>query len=822
MQQREVGDSEAASPGDEPDRTIPRLAFDCPPGGWALRLKQLRVASILDDFSYAGFRHECDLLQVTPDAWQTELEAFRPEMLIVESAWRGKDMLWQGRVAKFDPALAGILAWCGKHLVPTVFWNKEDPIHFRTFKRIAKRFDYVFTTDIDCIAPYQAGLGHDRVFLLPFACQPLANNPIERGPRRKNAFAFAGGYYARYPERQRDFAEIIGALARLRPVEIFDRGQGATDERYRFPEEYERMIVGTLPFEQIDIAYKGYRYGVNLNSIKQSQSMFARRVFELLASNTLTISNYSRGLRLMFGDLVVDSDDGDAILRRLMTIAAETGSADKLRLAGLRKVMAEHTAQDRLAYIVSKVAGVPIVATPPTMTMVGRAEDAAGRCALIEAYRRQTYRGRRLLLITDIDRAAEELPGAHVVTAAEADGLDLPSLVGADGWIAPIVAGDYYGPNYLTDLALATRYAPGNAIGKAAHFTRDETGRIRLIDSDARYRIVDRVPARAGAVKASALSAPVSLGRTDLENLALDEPRTLAIDPFNYCRNAGFGDRSVVATVDDLDGIDPGFDHDEMTAIAEGIRLVPRSSAGLPRLAGGDLAALFKSGTLISFSADSGRLRIDSSLAPQQRRRRYTQSALPPERLGVTEGILRAHMVAESSTLELGSSFRFLDGDGAVIGTAVSIANRDMEIDLPEGTAGIQIGVRLIGPGTGHVSALILGHCLFQPSLVLSRGDCLVLTDTFPSESDPDAGGDAWQAATGAIAAGRRADVFRLADVETTTYEDFRGVECITGDEAALEALIAAGRHREVVVTATVPEVRSRLMPFAARFAARP
>ena len=237
-------------------------------------------------------------------------------MLLVESAWRGKDQLWQGRIARFDPELAGIVAWCGERGVPTVFWNKEDPVHFRTFMRVAKHFDYVFTTDIDSIAAYQAALGHRRAFLLPFACQPRLTNPIERMPR-KDAFAFAGGYYTRYPDRIRDFAEIIGALGDFRPVEIFDRGQGAEDERYRYPPEYAPMIVGTLPFERIDEAYKGYRYGVNFNSIKQSQSMFARRVFELLASNTLTVSNYSRGVRLMFGDLVIASDGGDTILRRL-------------------------------------------------------------------------------------------------------------------------------------------------------------------------------------------------------------------------------------------------------------------------------------------------------------------------------------------------------------------------------------------------------------------------------------------------------------------------------------------------------------------------
>lgn len=810
-----------ASPEDDTDRKVPRLTFDHKPGEGAPRMKALRVACILDDFTHAGFRDECDLFQLSPDAWESELESFRPEMLFVESAWRGKDMLWQGRVAKFDPALAGILAWCGEHAVPTVFWNKEDPVHFKTFKRIAKRFDYVFTTDIDCIAAYQSVLGHDRVFLLPFFCQPRSTNPIELGPARKDAFAFAGGYYARYPERRRDFAEIVGALDRLRPVEIFDRGQGATDDRYRFPQEYERMIVGTLPFDQIDIAYKGYRFGVNLNSIKQSQSMFARRVFELLASNTFTISNYSRGLRLMFGDLVIDSDDGETILRRLTELDADPARGDKLRLAGLRKVMAEHTAQARLAYVVSKVAGVPLVTTAPTMTMIAWADDPETIAAVAAAYRRQAYAGKRLLLVTDIDPSIGGLPGTRIVTKADAEACDLPTLVGDDGWVAPIVARDYHGPHYLTDLALATHYAPGNAIGKAAHFARDETGEIRLNASDARYRIVDQVPARAGAVRAATLRGGMDW-LADLDTRALADPPILAIDPFNYCRDGADGTPDLIAIVDDLDGIDAGLSHAEMIAVAEAVQLVPRPTVGLPRLPGARLAAQFKSGALISFSEEEGRLKISSSLGPQQRRRRYARTLLPPERLGVTDGILRAHLVAETSDLELGAAIRFVDAAGDVIGSTASPANRDMEVDVPEGTSGIQVGMRLIGAGTAYVSDLILGQCLLAPSIVLSRGDYLLLTDSFPSEGEPDLGGEAWQAAARARAGGRRVDVFRLADVETTTYHEFRGIECISGSDAALDALIAAGHHRDVVVITAQPDASAVLTRHAERVAIAP
>ncbi|QJW83853.1 glycosyltransferase [Ramlibacter terrae] len=318
-------------------------------------LKGLRVAAIMDEFTFASYAPECNLMQISVDGWQGELEAFAPQLLFIESAWRGKDEKWGGKVGHLSAEVVGIVQWCRAHGVPTVFWNKEDPVHFETFLNTAKHFEYVFTTDIDCIHRYKTALGHDRVYLLPFACQPSVNHPIEKYPR-KDAFCFAGAYYVRYPDRTRDLGNFMTSLAEYRPVEIYDRNFGKDDPNYQFPPEYRPFIVGNLPFHEIDKAYKGYRYAINLNSIKQSQSMFARRVFELLASNTITVSNFSRGVRLLFGDLVITSDDGAEILQRIRRLG-DGADLRKFRLAGLRKVMQGHTYLDRFAYVVAKAQG---------------------------------------------------------------------------------------------------------------------------------------------------------------------------------------------------------------------------------------------------------------------------------------------------------------------------------------------------------------------------------------------------------------------------------------------------------------------------------
>jgi spore maturation protein CgeB len=363
--------------------------------------RRLRLACIMDDFTLSSYQPEAVLHQLTPSHWQAELEVATPDLLLIESAWRGKDELWGNKVGHTSVELQGIVAWCRAKHVPTVFWCKEDPIHFETFLTTAMLFDYVFTTDIDCIHRYKAALGHDRVYLLPFACQPATNNPVETYAR-KDAFCFAGAYYVRYPERTRDLGDFVRELPAFRPMEIYDRNYGKQDPNYQFPAEYRPYIVGTLPFDQIEKAYKGYRYAINLNSIKQSQSMFARRVFELLASNTITISNFSRGLRLLFGDLVITTDSGAEIVRRLKTLAGHDAQSRKLRLAGLRKVMREHTYAQRLAYIVSKVSGQAVVDSRPHLAVLAYAGSQRELDAIRAHYHRQHYTPTSLYVVVGV------------------------------------------------------------------------------------------------------------------------------------------------------------------------------------------------------------------------------------------------------------------------------------------------------------------------------------------------------------------------------------------------------------------------------------
>lgn len=788
------------------------------PVSLAQRLRHLRVACIMDEFTFSSYRPECNLIQLTPAKWEHELTEFKPELLFIESAWRGKDDLWGSKVGHLSQEVQGILAWCRTHKVPTVFWNKEDPIHFETFLNTARLFDHVFTTDIDCIHRYKAALGHDRVYLLPFAAQPEHSNPIEKY-ERKDAFCFAGAYYVRYPDRTADLGNFVHHLAEYRGVEIYDRNFGKDDANYQFPEEYQPFIVGNLPFDQIDKAYKGYRYAINLNSIKQSQSMFARRVYELLASNTITVSNFSRGVRLLFGDLVITSDSGEEIVRRVDALLQSDSNMRKFRLAGLRKVMMGHTYQDRFAYLISKVQGAPVDRLLPGVVVTAFASNQQEFDALMESYKRQSHSERRCIVVVP-DGFAPAAPDDDSVKLMHTGSLNdqtLGSLAKPGELFAGMVADDYYGPNYLLDMVLATRYSHANAIGKVTHYSWLPNAGLSLTNPDKQYHLVSSLPARCAVVNVAMIEAVMLKDwATSLSSRTIEATDLLAIDEFNYCRY-GIEQGFDAAAVDDLQGLDVGMSPEVLIGRAEHIPPAEATADEAPVLTGSRLASYFKPSPNRGYSVEvqGAAWEISSTLADGKHEYLYASTDLSPNELGFN-GDARFHFDV-STGLNLQVVLLFLDAQKQRISHVVKTANRNQEAAIPVGTEWIRLGLRIYGSGTARINGLVLGHRPLRPAAVLGRADHLVLTNHYPSYDDLYRNGFVHSRVKAYAAAGVDVDVFRLRSDSAVAYHEFQDIDVITGSSEALTKLLETGGYKSILVHFLDEEMWSVLQHYVDR-----
>lgn len=420
--------------------------------------KELKIGCIMDEFSYMCFKEEAYFIPLTPDEWKNEIQGI--DFLFVESAWRGKDDLWRKKISIQDRDFLGLIEYCNENNIPTIFWNKEDPVNFDIFIEVATLFDVIFTTDSDMIPQYKEKVGHDKVYHLHFAAQPKVHNPIE-SYIRKEACCFAGSYYMKYPERQLDFGILFDAISSQMPVQIYDRNYNKNIASFMFPEKYKKFILGNLPPEEIDKAYKGYRYNLNMNSVKYSNTMFARRVFELLASNTVVVSNYARGIKNLLGQVVICSDKVDDIKRELIELQQEEAYL-AFRAKGLREVLSKHLYEDRLREIVNIVFSLDTERDAKQIDVFSVVSNTEELLTVKEQFEKQTYKNKRLILLTKNDVKCQEHKNITYEVAYQTE----LRGISKSPYIAFISAECCYGENYLLDLMLGFKYTQTNVVCK--------------------------------------------------------------------------------------------------------------------------------------------------------------------------------------------------------------------------------------------------------------------------------------------------------------------------------------------------------------------
>lgn len=500
-------------------------------------LKNLKVAAIMDEFTYHSFKYECNIQQLTPENWQKEFDHHKPDMLFIESAWRGVDDKWWNTVPRTCKELIDIVKYARLHNIPTVFWNKEDPVHTSTFIKTASLFDYVFTSDIDKVDEYKKILSHNRVFVLPFAAQPKVTNPIEKYDR-KPIFSFAGGYYRRYKERMADLKMMTNLYGKKVGLDIYDRNyKKEVDDEQKFPKEYEKYIRGSLPFSEIDKSYKGYKYAFNLNSIKQSPTMFARRVFELIASNTLVVSNYSRGVRLFFGDLVIASDNSVTSEKLFNKITSNVAMEDAVKLIALRKVMSEHTYENRFRYMCSKVfLQVPRTTDNPLVQLFGFPKSVQEANVLLENFNRQLYDNKQLVLVTSSRSVAQNIKNNYknTIVATEKD----VTWDESANYVGKLDINSYYGENYLTDSIHAFKFDESVVVvGKSCYFECNRS-KYSLVNEGTHYKKGQFLLPEASIYALASIKKLIS--PKSLKNYSpnkIKEENRLSNDYFNFCKN---------------------------------------------------------------------------------------------------------------------------------------------------------------------------------------------------------------------------------------------------------------------------------------------
>ena len=405
--------------------------------------RDIKVALIADQFTYDSYKYEFNVIDITPDNWKRQFIQEKPDLFFCESAWDGYNFEgdygpWHEKIFKDyrvneenRTELLAILDYCKENSIPTIFWNKEDPTSYknkiRSFADTASRFDYIFTSAKECVSQYKKDFNHSHVYPLMFAGQPKLFNPLNFSKNHIEGVVFAGSYYNDFPQRAKMMDDIFDRLIEKDvDLVIYDRYYYFDVRDY--PKRYEKYINPPIDYDRTPDLYKECDWCLNFNTITKSETMFARRIFELALSYTNILSNYSLGIDKIFKGNVFVFDRTDLL-------PDFTRNHDDKRLNNLYNVLENHTYKKRWTEILDRI-GFDYVDDANDVSVIYKLNDADKIDEIIKDYNNINYSEKNLIILASGGIDAEELKGKHAEISGIYDDINiLKNDIDSEYWI---------------------------------------------------------------------------------------------------------------------------------------------------------------------------------------------------------------------------------------------------------------------------------------------------------------------------------------------------------------------------------------------------
>ena len=328
-----------------------------------------RLGIICDSFIYQRFRNCCELVYITPQNYEEKLPNL--DLLLITSTWHGLNHEWdasyKNKSYSFE-TLQRIKSLALKLDIPIAFYSKEDPPNFDVFKEIAEGVNVIFTSAIECKEKYKELYPNIPCYYLPFAVNPLLHNPIGMfGHKFSQKALFAGSWMTKYPVRTKEQKNIFDWVLKSNwELTIADRNYSRHNRNYYYPKEYRKNIVPNYSYADVAKLYKMFPLIINVNSVLDSETMFAGRVYDASASGGMIISNNSIGMKRLFPYVsIIDSYED---LERIINLSQ--CEIDTIRLKAVRETYRLPTVYDVVRTIFEKVQIESVKMVPRSVVVI--------------------------------------------------------------------------------------------------------------------------------------------------------------------------------------------------------------------------------------------------------------------------------------------------------------------------------------------------------------------------------------------------------------------------------------------------------------------
>lgn len=325
-----------------------------------MTFKNLKIALISDSLTSTCLKRICKVQDVTPWNYKLVLKYWKPDLLFTEATWHGWRKRWRHKVASFpdhprrhNRSFQNVARYARDLDIPALFWNREDGVHFERFIDSARCFEHIFTVDSNCIEKYKARVPDVKtVSALMFAAEPSLHSPRAEGFKYKRA-CFLGSYSHHIHDQRRAWQNMLFQAAEPLGLTIFDRNSDRRAQKYRYPASPWMEIKKALPHDKTPDAYRDYMVSLNVNTVTDSDTMFSRRLVEIMSCGGIAVTTPAQSVSRLFADychIVNTAEEANDLLARFATDGATPQDIAQARAAAAH-VHAHHSWSNRLTQV---------------------------------------------------------------------------------------------------------------------------------------------------------------------------------------------------------------------------------------------------------------------------------------------------------------------------------------------------------------------------------------------------------------------------------------------------------------------------------------
>ena len=234
-------------------------------------------------------------------------------------------------------------------------------------------------------------------------------------------------------------------------------------------------------------AYRCYDVLLNVNTVTESPTMFARRVFESLACGTPVISSESVGMSRMLGRHVRVTRNAEETSEHLGELLGDEEARIREGHLAYRYVHENHTYRHRINEVFRRVGIKPLGSEQPSVSVLMPTMRPENVLRCLDNFKKQSYPNKELILILnnaefDLNAIREKTNFVPNVQVLHVQGrttlggcLNRGVEVASGKYVAKMDDDDHYGERFLSDSVLASSFSDAEVVGKGLFFVYFET-----------------------------------------------------------------------------------------------------------------------------------------------------------------------------------------------------------------------------------------------------------------------------------------------------------------------------------------------------------